>query len=171
MVEGCVSITVSRWPTSERMSAATPWVAEVLPPVSDAVSFLAIAALVCSIYRFAEHLIMPLETRNILRRLNQELKQIQKRSGVLGLWVERVEVWSFHFDGIVSLPAPFPVEIQALPDVAERVLRTAVQWRKISNIALISSKLRVESLISVRKVSISLSLVGRVHAFLFQEGE
>jgi hypothetical protein len=101
------------------MSAATPWVAEVLPPVSDAVSFLAIAALVCSIYRFAEHLIMPLETRNILRRLNQKSKQIQKRSGVLGLWVERVEVWSFHFDGIVSLPAPFPVEIQALPAVAD----------------------------------------------------
>ena len=62
---------------------------------------------------------MPLETRNILRRLNQESKQIQKRSGVLGLWVERVEVWSFHFDGIVSLPAPFAVEIQALPAVAD----------------------------------------------------
>jgi hypothetical protein len=67
VVEGCFSITVSRWATSERMSAATPWVAEVLPPVSDAVRFLAIAAPVCSIYRFAEHLIMPLETRNILR--------------------------------------------------------------------------------------------------------
>jgi hypothetical protein len=88
------------------MSAATPEVAEVLPPVFDAIGFLAVAAVVCSVYRLAEHLIVPLETRDILRRLNQESKQIQKGRGVLGLWIERVEIRALDGDGITAAPRP-----------------------------------------------------------------
>ena len=65
---------------------------EVLPPVFDAVGCLTIAAVICSVYGLAEHLIVPLKTCDILRRLNQESKQIQKCRGVLGLWIERVEI-------------------------------------------------------------------------------
>jgi hypothetical protein len=101
------------------MSTATPEVAEVLPPVFDAIGFLAVAAVVCSVYRLAEHLIVPLETRDILRRLNQESKQIQKGRGVLGLWIERVEIRALDGDGITAAPRPLAVEIQTLPAVAD----------------------------------------------------
>jgi hypothetical protein len=74
------------------MSAATLEVGEGLPPAFDAIGFLAIAAVVCSVYGFAEHLIMPLDTRDILRRLNQKSKQIQKCRGILSLWIEGVEI-------------------------------------------------------------------------------
>jgi hypothetical protein len=58
-------------------------VAEVLPSVFDAIGCLAIAAVGSFVYELAELLIMPLETRDILRGLKQELKQIQKSRGVL----------------------------------------------------------------------------------------
>jgi hypothetical protein len=98
------------------MSAATPEVAWVLPPVFDAISFQGIAAVVCSVYGFAEPLIVLLETRDILRRLNQESKQIQKGRGVLGLWIERVEIRALDWDRIAA--APLAVEIQSLPAIA-----------------------------------------------------
>jgi len=59
-----------------------------------------------SVDGLAEHMIMPLETRDIIGRLNQESEQVQKRRGVFGLWVERVEVRSLCFDGIAVGRAP-----------------------------------------------------------------
>ena len=101
------------------MSVATLEVREVLPPVFDAMSFLAIAAVVASVYGLAEYLIMPLETRDILRRLKQESKQIQKRRGVLGLGIERVKIRALDLEGITVAHAPLAVEIQTLPAVAD----------------------------------------------------
>jgi hypothetical protein len=111
VVEG-LSVVLSRRPSSAGMSAATPEVAEVPPHVFDAIGFLAIAAVVCAVYGLAEHLIMPLETRDILRRLNQESKQIQKGRGIRGLWIERVEIRALDLDGIAAAAAPLAVEIQ-----------------------------------------------------------
>jgi hypothetical protein len=59
---------------SAGMSAPSPEVAEVLPPVSGSIVFLAIVAVVCSVYGLAEHLIVPLEARDIVGRLNQKSK-------------------------------------------------------------------------------------------------
>src|SRR6266567_7871779 len=101
------------------MSPATLEVAEVLLRVFDAIGFWAIAAVVSFVYGLAEHLIMPLKTRDILRRLNQESKQIQKCRGVFALWIERVEIGALGLDGIAAAHAPFTVEIQALPAVAD----------------------------------------------------
>ena len=84
------------------MTSATIEVAEVLPSVSDAIGFLAMAAVLCSVYGPAEHPIMPLETQDVLRRLNQESKQIQQCRGVLGLWIERVEIWALIWMGSQS---------------------------------------------------------------------
>src|SRR5260370_9079321 len=96
------------------MAAATLGIAEVLPA-----GFLAMAAVVSFVYGLAETLIMALETRDILRRLNQESKQIQKCRGVLGLWIERVEIRALDLDGIAVAPAPIAVEIRTLPAVAD----------------------------------------------------
>jgi hypothetical protein len=51
-----------------------PEVAEVFPTVSGWIAFLVIVAVVCSVYGLAEHLIVPLEARDIVGRLNQESK-------------------------------------------------------------------------------------------------
>lgn len=110
---------LNRWRNSAGVSAATLEVAEVLQPLFDAIDFLAIAAVVSFVYGLAEHLLMPLETRDILRRLKQESKQIQKCGGVLGLWIERVEIRALDLDGIAVAYAPFAVEIQTLPAVAD----------------------------------------------------
>jgi hypothetical protein len=101
------------------MSAATPKVAEVLPSVSCSIRFLAIVAVVCSVYGLAEHLIVPLEARDILGGLNQESKQIQKGRGVLGLWIQRVEIRALDLDGIAAASVPLAVEVQTLPAVAD----------------------------------------------------
>ena len=114
---GRVSV-LSRRRNSARMSAAT-LETEVLPPVFDAIGCLTIATVICSVYGLAEHLIVPLKTCDILRRLNQESKQIQKCRGVLGLWIERVEIGALDLDGVAVAHAPFAVEIQTLPAVAD----------------------------------------------------
>src|SRR5215831_1792754 len=101
------------------MSAPAPEVAEVLPPGSGSIGFLATVAVVYSVYALAEHLIVPLEARDILGRLNQESKQIQKGGGVLGLWIQRVEIRALDLDGIVAAPVPLAVEVQTLPAVAD----------------------------------------------------
>src|SRR5215469_2242764 len=101
------------------MSAPTPEVAEVLPAVSGSIGFLATVAFAYSVYRLAEHLIVALEARDILGRLNQESKQIQKGGGVLGLWIQRVEIRALDLDGIAAAPVPFAVEVQTLPAVAD----------------------------------------------------
>jgi hypothetical protein len=93
------------------MSAATPGIAEVLPPVSGWIGFLATVAVVYSGYGLAEHLIVPLEARDILWRLKQESKQIQKGGGVLGLWIQRVEIGALELDGIAVAPVSWAVEI------------------------------------------------------------
>ena len=62
---------------------------------------------------------MSFETLHVIGRLKKESKQIEKCGRILGLWVERVQVWPLRFDGIAGGPAPFPVEIQTLPSVAD----------------------------------------------------
>src|SRR5713226_7269175 len=96
------------------------WIAEAISPVLDTVGLLEIALSIFPVDGLAEHSVMPFETFDVIGRLNQELEQVQKCGRVLGLWVERIEVRSFHFDGITEGPAPFPVEIQVLPAVADR---------------------------------------------------
>jgi hypothetical protein len=74
------------------MPAAALGIAEAFPPGFGAIAFLARIAAMFSVDGLAEYLIMPLETRDIIGRLNQESEQIQKRRGVFGLWIERIEI-------------------------------------------------------------------------------
>jgi hypothetical protein len=114
-----VGVVLSRWRRSVRSAATTPGVAEALPPVFDAIGFEAIVPTTSFLYRVPEHLVMPLETLDVIGCLKKEAKQIQESGRILGLWVERVEVRPLHLDGITGGPAPFPVEIQTLPAVAD----------------------------------------------------
>jgi len=54
------------------MPAATLGVAETPPPVFDAISFLGNVAVMFSVRGLAERLIVPLETLDIIGRLNKE---------------------------------------------------------------------------------------------------
>ena len=101
------------------MSAAALGVAKMLPLMLDAIVLLAIVAAMFSVDGLAEHQIMPPETLYIIGRLNQESKLFQKRRGVFGLWVERIEIWSLDFGGIAVAAAPLAVAVQALPAVAD----------------------------------------------------
>ena len=91
----------------------------MLPSVFDVIGFLAVATVVAPVYGLTEHLIMPLETCDIVRRLNQESKQVEKCRGVFSLWIKRVEIWALDVGGIAGAAAPFAVEIQTLPAVAD----------------------------------------------------
>src|SRR5713101_3268354 len=101
------------------MPSATLGVAKALRPVFDAMGFVAVVAARFSVDRLAEHLIMPSQTLDVIGRLNQESKQIQKCRGVLGLGIKRVEVWPLDFDSVAAEPTPFPVETETLPAVAD----------------------------------------------------
>jgi len=99
------------------MPTAAPEITDACPLIFESISFLGMAKL--CVDGFAEHPIMPPETRNIIWGLNQKAKQIQKRRGVSGLWVERIEIRSFYFGWIATAAAPFAVEIQTFPTVAD----------------------------------------------------
>jgi len=61
------------------MPTATLWIAQTLPPVSDAISFeVIVPAASFFLYRLAKHLVMPLEALDVIGRLKKEAKQIQE---------------------------------------------------------------------------------------------
>src|SRR6266542_4231274 len=62
---------------------------------------------------------MPFEASHVIGRLNKVSKQVQKGGGILSLRVEGIEVWPLHFKGIAVGSAPFHIEIQTLPAVAD----------------------------------------------------
>src|SRR5436853_329724 len=62
---------------------------------------------------------MPLETRDIIRRLNQQTKQAQKCSGVLALWIEWIEIGTIDPACVAVVQAPLAIEIRRLPAEAD----------------------------------------------------
>src|SRR5438105_4878125 len=66
------------------------------PPVLDAIGLQPVRQACLFLYGYPEHLIVPLEALHIIRRLNQEAKQLSGARASIGFAVERIEIRAFH---------------------------------------------------------------------------
>ena len=71
-------MVLERRRNSASMPTATLWIAQTLPPVSDAISFEVIVPAASFLYRLPKHLVMALEAIDVIGRLKKEAKQIQE---------------------------------------------------------------------------------------------